>query len=110
MTDSAGDKLLSASVEDLKNSDLYKLSPFKSPTAEQFHAIESVVGRLLDRVKERRIRDDVVASAVQAPPFVVSGAAGTGKTIVAIFLIKLLMDIATRGADAEMMRVEGRPP
>lgn len=109
LTDSAGDKLLSASVEDLKNSDLYKLSPFKSPTAEQFHAIESVVGRLLDRVKERRIRDDVVASAAQESPFVVSGAAGTGKTIVAIFLIKLLMDIATRGADAEMMRAEDEP-
>lgn len=106
---SDGKPLLSASVEDLKNSDLYKLSPFKSPTPEQFTAIEGIVERLLAQLRERRVRADFDEIEPHAAPFVVQGSAGTGKTIVAIFLLKLLLDIKNRGADAELMLAEDEP-
>ncbi|THE08275.1 DUF2075 domain-containing protein [Microbacterium oleivorans] len=70
------------SIPEIENSDLFKLSPFKVLTHEQAIAVEDIVEGLLEDL------------AVGAPSTsVIEGHPGTGKTIVAIFLMKLLADI-----------------
>jgi uncharacterized protein len=74
--------LFSTSIEEIENSDLYKLSPFKSLTDDQGDAVVAITEGLL--------------SALNGGPsgsMVVEGGPGTGKTVVAIFLTKLLRDI-----------------
>ncbi len=74
--------LFSTSIEEIENSDLYKLSPFKSLTDDQGDAVVAITEGLL--------------SALDGGPsgsMVIEGGPGTGKTVVAIFLTKLLRDI-----------------
>src|SRR5690606_28676629 len=75
--------LFSRSIPQIENSDLYKLSPFKALTDDQAIAIEDIVEGLLADLRHPDARSTLV---VQGDP-------GTGKTIVAIFLMKLLADI-----------------
>lgn len=70
------------SIPEIENSDLFKLSPFKVLTREQAIAVEQIVEALLE---------DLASGAPSTS--VIQGYPGTGKTIVAIFLIKLLADI-----------------
>lgn len=70
------------SIPEIENSDLFKLSPFKVLTPEQAIAVEDIVEGLLGDLET-----GVPSSSV------IEGHPGTGKTIVAIFLIKLLADI-----------------
>lgn len=77
-----GEGLFSSSIEEIENSDLYKLSPFKSLTDDQGDAVVSITQGLL--------------SSLNGGPggsMVIEGGPGTGKTVVAIFLTKLLRDI-----------------
>lgn len=67
---------------EIENSDLFKLSPFKALTPEQRASVENIVEGLLDDLSKGGTSMSVV-----------QGAAGTGKTIVAIYLMKLLRDI-----------------
>lgn len=69
-------------IPDIENSDLFKLSPFKALNQEQAVAIEGILEGLFDDLDTGR-RSTIV---VQGDP-------GTGKTIVGIFLMKLLSDI-----------------
>lgn len=101
-----GGSLLSSTIAQLENSDLYKLSPFKTPTDDQYLAIETIVGKILDGLREQRLQDTVALGRAvdtrSAPEsFVVEGEPGTGKTVVAIFLMKLLVDIASYGGDLD---------
>lgn len=70
------------SIPEIESSDLFKLSPFKVLSDEQAVAVEDIVEGLLD---------DLESSARSLS--VVEGHPGTGKTILAIFLMKLLADI-----------------
>ncbi len=70
------------SIPEIENSDLFKLSPFKVLTQEQAIAVEDIVEGLLA---------DLASGARSMS--VIEGNPGTGKTIVAIFLMKLLADI-----------------
>jgi len=63
------------SLEFIDNSDLFKYSPFKALTAEQMESIILVMQALLDQEKNT---------------IVIEGGAGTGKTILATYLFKLL--------------------
>lgn len=77
--------LFERTIPEIENSDLFKLSPFKSLTHEQAIAVEDILeGLFADLGSHRR-----TTSVIQGGP-------GTGKTIVAIYLIKLLRDIADR--------------
>lgn len=67
-------------LETLENSNLFKLSPFTSLTQTQAHAVETIL-------------DLVRGEAPASSPIVVQGDPGTGKTVVAIFLAKLLADM-----------------
>lgn len=75
-------------LEDIENDDLFKLSPYKSLESSQEHAVKSILQIILKELDER----------TSSAPMIVEGDPGTGKTIIAVFLIKLLMDIATTPA------------
>jgi uncharacterized protein len=77
------DGLLSKSIPEIINSNLFKFSPFKAVTIEQAAALNGIL--------ERIIADLKTGGESQ---LIVQGDPGTGKTIVAIYLIKLLRDIA----------------
>jgi len=66
----------------IENSDFFKLSPFKALNQDQAIAVEDILEGLFQDL-ERGERSTIV---VQGDP-------GTGKTIVGIFLMKLLRDI-----------------
>lgn len=72
----------------IENSDLFKLSPFKALTDDQEEAVANIVGALLN---------DLAGAAKTTS--VVSGGPGTGKTVVGIYLMKLLSDLATGRSD-----------
>lgn len=63
-------------LETIDNSDLFKYSPYKTLTTDQYNSIREIIKVLLTKSYESTFVD---------------GSAGTGKTILAIFLIKLLV-------------------
>lgn len=63
------------SIEHIDNSDLFKYSPYKSLTAEQSNGLHQILESLATGKFENTV---------------VEGGAGTGKTILAIFLFKML--------------------
>ncbi len=69
-------------IPEIENSDLFKLSPFKALTDDQAAAVEDIVEGLFDDLESG-----------ESSTIVIQGDPGTGKTIVAIFLLKLLKDI-----------------
>lgn len=77
-------------LESIENSNLFKLSPFVSLTQTQANAVEEIVNLI-------RTTHGSAASS----PVVVQGDPGTGKTVVGIFLAKLLADLAAP-ADAHL--------
>ncbi|MTE24255.1 DUF2075 domain-containing protein [Microbacterium sp. ZXX196] len=75
---------------DIENSDLFKLSPFKALSPDQLAAVDGILEALFT---------DLAAATPSMS--VVQGGPGTGKTVVAIYLLKLLRDIgAADDADA----------
>ncbi|OCL00685.1 uncharacterized protein K441DRAFT_532512 [Cenococcum geophilum 1.58] len=78
------DGIFTRSIPEIENSVLFKLSPFKALTEDQATSVEEIVkGFLID--VERDAKSMIV---IQGDP-------GTGKTVVAIYMIKLLVDIKT---------------
>lgn len=76
------------SIHQIENDDLFKLSPFKALTSDQAIAVEDILEGLFADLENR------VTSTI-----VVQGDPGTGKTILGVYLIKLLMDIAATDLD-----------
>jgi DUF2075 family protein len=70
-------------VAEIVNGDLYKLSPFKALTEDQAIAVDQIIEVLLEDL-----------AVGQESTSVIQGEPGTGKTVVAIYLQKLLADIA----------------
>jgi DUF2075 family protein len=81
--------MLTRSIPDLVNSDFFKYSPFKALTNDQAVAIEQILETLFKDMENK-----------ENQPLIVQGNPGTGKTIVAVYLIKLLVDIQSLGPDA----------
>jgi DUF2075 family protein len=77
------DGVFTRTIPEIENSDLFKLSPYKALTTDQAVAVEDILEGLFA---------DLEAGANSTT--VVEGAPGTGKTVVAIYMIKLLTDIA----------------
>lgn len=82
--------LFTRTIEGIQNQDLFKLSPFKALTDDQSVAVLEIVDGLFHHLE-----------AGTSSTSVVEGGPGTGKTIVAIFLMKLLADIMASGPDDE---------
>lgn len=76
------DGLFNHSLPEIENSDLFKLSPFKALTEDQ----EVVVLDILEGL----FADIAAKTRSQA---VIQGEPGTGKTVVAVYLMKLLSDV-----------------
>lgn len=70
--------LVDKSIEELQQSDLFKYSPYKELNKEQRNLVAEIIENLRRNI-ERRI--------------IVNGMPGSGKTVVAIYLFKLLREI-----------------
>ncbi|MCW2749686.1 MAG: family ATPase [Aeromicrobium sp.] len=76
------DGMFDGSITEIENSDLFKLSPFKTLNYDQRVAVLQIVEQLLEDLRIGRPSTAVI-----------QGQPGTGKTIVGIYLMKLLSDI-----------------
>lgn len=76
------DGLFTRSLPEIENQDLFKLSPFKALTPDQALSVEDILRGLFEALET----GERTMTVVQGDP-------GTGKTVVAIYLMKLLRDI-----------------
>lgn len=65
----------------IENSNLFKYSPYKSLTPDQYEIVNKILITLSEDIKSEK-----------ESTFIVHGGAGTGKTILGIYLIKLLTE------------------
>lgn len=70
------------SAKEIENTDLFKLSPFKALTHDQSIAVSDILEGFFEDLS-RDVHSEIV----------IKGDPGTGKTVVGIFLMKLLSDI-----------------
>ncbi len=77
------EKLITGTKPELENKNIFKYSPFKALSLDQAEAIKGILGIILQNHGERTSKK-----------IVVQGGPGTGKTIVAVFLMKMMRDIA----------------
>ncbi|WP_240520009.1 DNA/RNA helicase domain-containing protein [Brevibacterium aurantiacum] len=80
--------LFQRTIPQIINSDLFKLSPFKALNHDQAIAVEDILDGFFTELDH-----DVDSTAV------VEGNPGTGKTVVAIYLLKLLEDIRKHNSE-----------
>lgn len=71
-------------IPEIENSDLFKLSPYKALNTEQGVAVLDIMEGLVQDLHRPEVR---TLAAIQGDP-------GTGKTIVGIYLMKLMRDLA----------------
>lgn len=79
------------SITQIESSDLFKLSPFKALTNDQEIAIDAIVEGLAEDLR-----------LGTGSTITVNGEPGTGKTVVGIFLLKLLVEIGATVATDEV--------
>lgn len=75
----------------IENSDLFKYSPYKSLTAEQYMIVNDILSTL-----SKDINND------EKSTFLIHGGAGTGKTVLGIYILKLL----TQAKDINQIEIE----
>jgi DUF2075 family protein len=75
--------IFTRTIPQIVNSDLFKFSPFKALSEDQAVAVEDILDGLFEDLETGR-----------NSTIVIQGDPGTGKTVVAIYLMKLLRDIA----------------
>jgi len=78
------DGLFTRTIPEIENSDLFKLSPFKALTEDQASSVDEIVRGLLADLQTD-----------QKSMIVIQGDPGTGKTVAAIYLMKLLRDVGS---------------
>ena len=74
--------LVRSGIADIENSDLFKYSPYKSLTQDQQSVLDQILFQIAGYLKYG-----------SQQTIIVNGEAGTGKTILAVFMIKLLIDL-----------------
>lgn len=72
-------ELAEHTIAEIEESEVFKYSPYKSLTADQKVALDQIMAA-------------IEAGLDSAKPIVVEGMPGTGKTVLAIFLLKMLKD------------------
>lgn len=88
------ENIVGHTISEIENSTLYKYSPYKSLGAEQVHAEMEILKALADGGDRGR-----------GKTIVVKGGAGTGKTILAIYLMKLFADANDTGVPGDEMLI-----
>lgn len=83
--------LVQHDLKQIANSDLFKYSPYKSLTTDQYIIVNSILSDLADFVNKK-----------ETATFVVEGGAGTGKTILGIYILKML----AQAKDASQIEIE----
>lgn len=73
-------------IEDIENSELFKYSPYKSLGPEQISAELEILKAFAEHIGDEN-----------GVTVIVNGGAGTGKTVLAIYLMKLFADINSKG-------------
>lgn len=86
--------LFQRSIPEISNSELFKLSPFKALNNDQAVAVMDI----MEGLSEDLAKDEELGKLT-----FVQGSPGTGKTVVAVYLMKLLKDISDfrDGADID---------
>lgn len=84
------EKIAIQDLKDIDNSNLFKFSPYKALTPDQYQSVLELVN-MLNSADTRAI---------------VKGSAGTGKTVLAIFLIKLLVTPLEELYDSDVKEAE----
>ncbi len=82
--------LASKTLYEIRNSEIFKYSPYKDLTEEQLSCVESLLkmtGLALESGLDKKL--------------VIQGGAGTGKTVLAIYFIKCLVDILNQKSNFE---------
>ena len=80
--------LLTRTIPEIVNTNLFKYSPFKALTPDQAEAVDRLLETLFENLRTGL-----------GKTLVIQGDPGTGKTIVAIYVVKLLLDIQTSEPD-----------
>lgn len=77
--------LVNKDLISIANSDLFKFSPYKKLTEDQYNVVYYILNDLFKKVQKN-----------ESAAFIVNGGAGTGKTVLAIFLMKLIVDVMSK--------------
>lgn len=80
--------LVDHSLYEVENSEIFKFSPFKELTSEQYRVVEELL-QLYCKAMEGNTRVDVV----------VNGGAGAGKSLIAIYLVNMIANILNNNYD-----------
>lgn len=83
-------KLADKTLYEIRNSEIFKYSPYKELTEDQFTCVESLL-KMTGIALEQNLSKKLV----------VQGGAGTGKTVLAIYFIKCLIDLLSRNTNFE---------
>lgn len=75
----------------IENTDLFKYLPYKSLTVDQYMIVNDILSDLATLVNKK-----------EPATFVVEGGVGTGKTILGVYILKLLMQVK----DAKQIEIE----
>lgn len=86
-----GRTIADKSIREIEESELFKYSPYKSLNAGQIEALDRILKAIRDR-------------ATNPSPVVVEGMPGTGKTVLAVYLLKMLKDMPEfKGANIRLV-------
>ncbi len=83
--------LVQHDLKQIANSDLFKYSPYKALTNDQYMIVNGILSDLADLVNKK-----------ESATFIVEGGAGTGKTILGIYILKML----SQAKDATQIEIE----
>ena len=83
-------KLADKTLYEIRNSEIFKYSPYKELTEDQFTCVESLL-KMTGIALEQNLSKKLV----------IQGGAGTGKTVLAIYFIKCLVDLLSRNTNFE---------
>ncbi len=81
-------KLVNKSLFEVENSEIFKYSPYKELTSEQYRIVEQLLEVYSDAL-QGNVRKDII----------VQGGAGTGKSMIAIYFINMIANILNNNYD-----------
>lgn len=91
-------KLVDKSLEEIENSDLFKYSPYKVLNMDQLMAIKKIIYTLQEVFKVESKNKTII----------IQGGAGTGKTVIAVYLIKLIVSMMENEIDLDDIDIEDK--